>query len=568
VKRWFFLPVAFAVGILWLSRASSVATVSGVVWDAAGRGIPNAVVRVKSRAIQTTTDSEGRFSLIGLTPAFRVHLTAWQKDFYIGGTDVWPWSARVQIRLARFSARDHGDYRWVPPSVQRRSAVTDRLIRITLELAGRFAPETGVSAADGAFTLGCRDCHDAVYQQWAGSAHARGSANPRFLTLYNGTDVHGARSPSTRYFNDPEYGRVPLRPDPAAHDYGPGFKLDFPESAGTCATCHLPSAALDRPFDSDPNRITGVPAQAVHCDFCHKAEGVALDTRTKLPADNMPGVLSMRIVRPAPGLQLFFGPFDDVDGRRDTRAPVMEQSELCAPCHQGAFWGVPIYESFGEWKASPFPGEGKTCQSCHMTPDGTTTNIAPYRGGITRRADTVATHDFPGASSPPLLQSAASLTIVPGRSGDRVRVEVTVTNTGTGHRLPTDSPLREVFLVVTANDSHGATVPLSDGPTLPEWAGDLAGQPGLYFAKLLEQRWTSVVPSVAFWTHTRIVEDTRLAPRASITRTFEFKPRATSDVMVAGRLILRRAPYTLMRQKGWHVPDIEMNRAVITVGTS
>ena len=120
--------------------------------------------------------------------------------------------------------------------------------------------------------------------------------------------------------------------------------------------------------------------------------------------------------------------------------------------------------------------------------------------------------------SPALLQSAARLTAVATRSGDRLRASVTITNAGAGHRLPTDSPLREMLLIVSATDDRGMAAPLVTGPVLPAWAGDLAARPGLYFAKVLEQPWTNVVPTPAYWTPTRIVEDTRLLPAVSSPR--------------------------------------------------
>ncbi|MEE9302412.1 MAG: hypothetical protein V3U84_01370, partial [Thiotrichaceae bacterium] len=51
--------------------------------------------------------------------------------------------------------------------------------------------------------------------------------------------------------------------------------------------------------------------------------------------------------------------------------PVFSQSQFCARCHQFGEEGIlvngkPLENTLEEWKASRFPGEGKTCQSCHM----------------------------------------------------------------------------------------------------------------------------------------------------------------------------------------------------------
>ena len=62
--------------------------------------------------------------------------------------------------------------------------------------------------------------------------------------------------------------------------------------------------------------------------------------------------------------------------------------------------------------------------------------------------------------------------------GDHVVVEVEIENAKAGHHLPTGSPLRQVLLMVTATDEQGQALRLQTGPTLPAWAGDVAGLPG------------------------------------------------------------------------------------------
>lgn len=272
-------------------------------------------------------------------------------------------------------------------------------------------------------------------------------------------------------------------------------------------------------------------------------------------------------MRPTPEPQLFFGPYDDVDVGPDTFLPLMKESEICAPCHQASFWGVPIYESFSEWLASPYPDEGKTCQSCHMKPDGTTTNFAPGRGGLERDPETIPTHDFPGAGDETLLQNTADMTVSVVREGERVTVAVSVTNTEGGHHIPTDSPLRQIFVLIVATNERGDRLRLESGPELPDWAGDLAGEPGVYFAKILEQLWTEISPTGAYWTQTRLVEDTRLPAQATATSSYVFVASVDGKVTVEARLVFRRAFDEVMRQKGWDIPDILMESVSVVVPT-
>jgi hypothetical protein len=270
-------------------------------------------------------------------------------------------------------------------------------------------------------------------------------------------------------------------------------------------------------------------------------------------------------MRPSPEQQLFFGPYDDVDVGPDTYLPLMKQSEICAPCHTASFWGVPIYQSFAEWQASPYPAEGKTCQSCHMKPNGVVTNFAPGRGGLERDPDTIPTHDFPGATDETLLQNTTEMTVTAWREGDQVLVEVNVTNAEAGHHIPTDSPLRQIFLIVKATDGQGQALPSQTGPTLPDWAGDLAGKPGVYFAKILERLWTEIAPTGAYWTQTRLIEDTRLPARETDTSHYIFVAPSSGEVIIEAQLIFRRAYYELMQQKGWDTPDILMENITVAV---
>jgi hypothetical protein len=402
--------------------------------------------------------------------------------------------------------------------------------------------------------------------------------------MYNGTDVSGHQSPLTRYGYSRDYGRIPLLPDLSQPYFGPGYKLDFPDTAGNCAACHVPGAAIDDPYGVDPNAIAGVDRFGIHCDYCHKVADVTLDPETSLPYPNRPGVLSQDLRRPFPAdeerYQLFFGTFDDDNvPMEDTYLPLIEQGAWCAPCHYGVFWNTVVYNSFGEWLASPYgdPETGKTCQQCHM-PAPTLlegqplTNVAPGKGGVERDPLTIHAHTFPGASSTDLLQNAVSMNVTASRAGDRVSVSVTIINDRTGHSVPTDSPLRHMILLVRATDAGGRELTLLDGPAVPKWGGVgdpadgyYAGMPGKAFAKVLMELWTEISPTGSYWNPTRLVEDNRLAAFASDTSAYTFSAPGEGQVQIEATLLFRRAFKLLMDQKGWDTPDIVMERQVLTI---
>ncbi len=527
-------------------------TISGTVVDQDGKAVAGAQVSIQATTHITLTDEQGHFSLQGLAPGQVVTVSAWKDGYYCASQPtVSPPATGVRLALRLVQTGDNPAYAWIPP--------------------------TGDNS--------CYSCKPGVTQVWLDNdAHGKSASNPRFLSMYNGTDLLGNQSPPTRYTQTRDYGRVPIPPDLLKPYYGPGYKLDFPATAGNCAACHIPGAAVDNPYAVDPNEVGGVDRFGIHCDFCHKIGGVRLDAETGLPYAEMPGVLSLDLRRPFPAdkqrYQIFFGTFaDDNVPMEDTRLPLIEQSQFCAACHYGIFWNTVVYDSYGEWLRSPYsdPETGKTCQACH-TPaptqvDGKAlTNVAPGKGGVERDPLTIHAHTFVGASSQALLQNALSMNVAAQRQDSQVDVQVQITNDKTGHDVPTDSPLRHVILLVEAAGSSGQDLRLLQGETVPAWGGVgdprqgyYAGLPGKAFAKVLAELWTEISPSGAYWNPTRVVSDNRLAPHASDTSHYVFSLPAQSEATIHVRLIYRRAYRQLADQKQWDLPDILMAEKVITI---
>jgi hypothetical protein len=121
-----------------------------------------------------------------------------------------------------------------------------------------------------------------------------------------------------------------------------------------------------------------------------------------------------------------------------------------------------------------------------------------------------------------------------------------------------------MLLVVQANDANGTPLSLIEGPSLPDWTGNYAGQAGRYYAKILEDKWSGEVPTAAYWRDIRLVEDTRLAAFATDTSQYDFAS-LDGPITIEVRLLFRRAFQTLMEQKGWNDPDILMEQETITL---
>ncbi len=131
--------------------------------------------------------------------------------------------------------------------------------------------------------------------------------------------------------------------------------------------------------------------------------------------------------------------------------------------------------------------------------------------------------------------------------------------------------MRNIILVVKATDTTGKPLLYSGNQTVPEWGGkgsdpdDYAGLPGKGYAKVLEEMWTEVSPTVAYWGQTRILADTRIPARATDTTSYEFQAPANGAVTIDARLVFRRAFKDLAEVKKWDIKDIEMERETITV---
>lgn len=511
--------LGLAVGVAWLvgpARAggwfdpSATANLSGVVRAADGGALGGAWVRVQATANLTLSGADGGFALGGLAAGQPVTITAWHAGYKIGWIVATPPADNLVITLRLYDTRDNPDYIW------------------------------NTSYPDPANpTLGCGHCMAPAFPEWRNSAHSGSATNPRFFTLYNGTDLGG-------------------RP------VAPGYKRDFPGTAGNCAACHAPAAAVNAPLATDMNHVSGVHREGVFCEFCHKIGDVYLDPDTQRPRADAPGVLSLRLYRVYLGDQIFFGTLDDVT-RRVSYLPLEQQSQFCAPCHQFSFGDVPIYQSYREWQESAYPAEGIQCQTCHMPPGTSPTFVLPEQGGLERDPGRLASHKDLGLRDLAFMQSTVAMTVTARQARAVVWVGVTLHNVGAGHHAPTDSPLRNMILTVEAVDRQGQALAQLAGPTVPAWGGDLASRPGQGYAKILQDVATGEAPVASYWKPTRILSDNRLPARGSDTTQYTFAaPLDGAAAQITATLTFRRAFQALEQAKGWPASDLVMAQTTVS----
>lgn len=537
-------------------------TLSGLVKNEDG-AVVDAIVQIQATDITTRTDVAGAFEFTDLEQNAPAVVSAWAEGHYVGWQVLdptapeWTGADSIIIMLNPLPVRDNSEY--------------EGFI------------EDGVRGSDA-----CGMCHR-EYPEWQADAHSQTATNPRFLSVYTGTNLAGDPGQVVQYDIDGN----PQPHDPDEPYFGAGFRLDNPSSSGNCASCHTPTASTSPNkqncawsgchSDTTIQRAAGVidsnayptslrAKDSISCEFCHKIGEVYLND-DNLPNPDMPGILSYRLFRPNNAENdVMFGTMIDVM-RQDSYLPLLSESEFCAGCHMGTFGGIVgmervsdgtvVYSSYGEWQASSYadPETGQTCQDCHMPISPENWFVKPEKGGLTRDYMPLHNHKMRGVTDEEFLQNAVSMETTATRDGDEVQIEVSITNDNTGHHIPTDAPIRSMILVVEVTDADGNVLDLITGSVNPDYSGDYAGTAGKTFAKVLTDELTGETPTVAFWRPVTIAEDTRIPAHETDTTTYTFN--APDDVNITVKLLFRRAFYELMQQKGWEDPDIVMKQETI-----
>jgi hypothetical protein len=118
------------------------------------------------------------------------------------------------------------------------------------------------------------------------------------------------------------------------------------------------------------------------------------------------------------------------------------------------------------------------------------------------------------------------------------------------------------MLLLKATDSGGKPLKMIKGSKLPDWAGkgqagdgNYAGMPGTAFARVLGDDQGHL--HVPFWQATRIVSDTRIRPKKTVSYKFEFSIEDPKDEpRVEASLIYRPVIRSWTEIKNWNVEDI------------
>lgn len=394
----------------------------------------------------------------------------------------------------------------------------------------------------------CGACHEQQHTQWLTSRHAGAANNPWVLDLYAGTGTAGGM---------------------AGYVYK---NLHDPGESGLCGSCHAPMQDVFTPGQLAYDAISTQPGRdGVSCLGCHQQEytnpafinGIAHvngKVNYRFPED--PNYVTSLYV---------YGNLPDVENgtMRNAYRPQFGESIICAGCHQ---YVRPENNAAGqntylEWQASPFAQPGpnfRSCQNCHM-PAETTPGPIALTAGFDRPGHQRHQHTFVG-STPTTLSQAILLRTSNSESAGQLLINAEVENRGAGHSFPTGISIRNAMLVLDVR-ANGVPLVQTGGPTVPWYGsddvpgvqpGDLAGQPGKGFAKIMEGRINDqgpVVRPVLFVDAEATAENTVIPSGATDTTQYAFLIPANlpvgSTITIDARLVYRRAFRALYITKGW-----------------
>ncbi len=393
----------------------------------------------------------------------------------------------------------------------------------------------------------CGGCHSEIYEQWNGSMHSNSWKDPVFQKLYAmaGKETNGLLNVF-------------------------------------CARCHTPIGVLSGEVSyGDNSKISEISRKGVQCDFCHTVNASA-------------GVGNGAFVS-SPG-KIKRGPLkDSMSPSHETAySDLHTRSEFCGMCHDvtNPINEKPLERTYTEWKESPYnTGDPKTtiyCQDCHMRQKpGLAATGATERTNIPGKDATggperehIYTHYFAGGNAlmPGILgsgdhnrlaierlQNAAKVEIITPekvKAGEMATVQVKVTNTGAGHKLPTGlTEAREMWLSVSVKDEKGTEIFRSGAL---DKDGNVDSKSVIYRTVLGDP---SGNPTLKSWTADHVISDTRIPPKGYSVEKYDFhlpegvEGQLAIEVKLYYHSASQELSDLLFGKGGVDVPEIEMTGA-------
>lgn len=424
--------------------------------------------------------------------------------------------------------------------------MSPRAILMTLMAAGAC-----LGQAPGRFSSwsACVTCHAGVSRPAAADSALPQSIGP--ADLWGGSMMaHSSRDP---------YWQAKVRFESAAAPSKAAVIQD------TCLRCHAPMQQYEMRATSTQMALDDLNAlgrEGAGCTVCHQIAPDGLGARESFEANFK--INDERLIY-GPHADPFANPMIANTRYTPVEARHIMESALCGSCHtvitpvldaQEEVRGEFVEQApFLEWLASSYPGEGRTCQSCHMPvlrgsngkeipvsfalrPNGLpfppTSPRAPFGLHFIAGAN-VAMLDMLRELNPleeaqlkltrdrtsKSLENALALEVAGELQDDLLQVSVKVANL-TGHKLPSAYPSRRVWLHLTARDASGKVV-FESGAWDPE-TGEIAAQNGIEpHRRVVSEPWQTIIyeseladldgnPTVSLLRAASAIKDNRLLP--------------------------------------------------------
>jgi len=300
------------------------------------------------------------------------------------------------------------------------------------------------------------------------------------------------------------------------------YDLAIEETSGKltekCLICHSPMATVFQNY----NRETAFNQDGVTCQFCHGAsEIVAYHSARDMKID----LTTAYSDQPDPENAV----------HRVAHRDYFYKSEFCLPCHAEMKNPVDINvcSTGSEWRDFQKKNK-KTCQDCHVL-----------------TGDSKVSHRFPGTHTIDLPTSPVDLEL--NYYSQQQELVVSLINNGAGHAIPTGTPLRMVYLQITAYDSSKDVVwqNWKENPIKED-------QSGLFMRILADEQGNGpVVP----WKASKILYDRRLMPGKQYTIRYPIPGKEIFEMEV--KLVYRLAPVPILQRLAITDPHFLKERILV-----
>lgn len=247
----------------------------------------------------------------------------------------------------------------------------------------------------------CGSCHQAIYEEWKTSYHAKAFVDPFFQAYWRKDkqiwiclNCHAPMAPQQPWLiKGLEGGKVhrPIKAD------NPHYDAEFQQEGITCASCHVRDGVIE-------------------------------------------------------------GPYDDMQAPHPTRySPRFRSTDICFTCHQVPSGPFQFYNggpcsTFPEFEAGPYSKRGMICQDCHMP----SIERPIATGGPVRQG---RQHLWRGGHSPEMIRRAVTVQLTSDREklqpGQAANFTLKLTNSGAGHKIPTGDPDRYFTITFEVVDAAG-----------------------------------------------------------------------------------------------------------------